>query len=161
MHFTFIVCIAVQSTQADTAVPPSPVAPAVDQAPASIENNLSDLDAMTFTCSKAALNFAAQEAKKAPTQGSYQFSFFRIVSSAHHAQFEVHFSSNVYDEPELKYCVSIYCQQGLDPKTSKVNVKLISDTEPVSQNSKTSMHDTSCGHQTTLPPATKKAKNKS
>jgi hypothetical protein len=160
MPFTFIVCIAVKSTQADTPAPPPPVAEAINEAPAPIENNLSDLDAMTFTCSKAALNLAALEAKKAPSQGSYEFSFFRIATNSHHAQYEVHFKSNVYDEPDLKYCVSIYCQQGWDPKTAKATVKLISDIGPLSSNAKTSTHETSCGHEPPPRTATKKAKHK-
>jgi len=160
LPFTFIVCVAVEPTQADTPAPPQLVADAVNEAPAPIENNLSDLDAMTFSCSKQALNLAALEAKKAPSQGSYEFSFFRIATSSHYAQYEVHFKSNVYDESDLKYCVSIYCQQGWDPTTSKATVKLISDIEPLSGDVKTSAHETSCGHEPLPHTATKNAKHK-
>src|SRR5918995_3942756 len=62
-------------------------------------NGLSDLDAMTFGCPKAALNAAAREAAKAPSQGTYQFSYFNIVNDAHHAFYEVHFKSNYQGEP--------------------------------------------------------------
>jgi hypothetical protein len=88
-------------------------------------DGLSDLDAMTFSCSKAGLNAAAREAAKVPSQGTYQFAYFRIVNDAHHAAYEVHFKSNYEGEPDLKYCVSIYCQQGWDPKTTKASVTLM------------------------------------
>jgi len=101
---------------------PSPQAQAV--APAS--DGLGDLDAMTFECPKAGLNAAAREAAKAPSQGTYQFSYFSIVNDAHHASYEVRFKSNYQGEPELRYCVSMYCQQGWDPKTTKIEVTLMS-----------------------------------
>jgi hypothetical protein len=88
---------------------------------------LSDLDTMTFECPKAALNIAAREAARAPSQGTYQFSYFNIVHDAHHAAYEVHFKSNYQGEPTLKYCVSMYCQQGWDPKTSKAEVTLMNN----------------------------------
>ena len=82
---------------------------------------------MTFDCPKAGLNAAAREAAKVPSQGTYQFSYFKLVSDAHHASYEVHFRSNSTDEPELRYCVSIYCQQGWDPKQTEVAVTLMSN----------------------------------
>ncbi len=82
---------------------------------------------MTFDCPKAGLNAAAREAAKVPSQGTYQFSYFRIINDAHHASYEVHFKSNYIGEPELRYCVSMYCQQGWDPRTSKTEVTLMSD----------------------------------
>lgn len=88
-------------------------------------NGLIDLDAMTFGCPKAALNAAAREAAKVPSQGTYQFSFFRINNDSHHASYEVHFKSNYRGEADLKYCVAIYCQQGWDPKTAKTSVTLM------------------------------------
>jgi hypothetical protein len=88
---------------------------------------LADLDAMTFDCPKAGLNAAAREAAKAPSQGTYQFSYFRIINDAHHASYEVHFKSNYVGEPELRYCVLMYCQQGWNPNTTKIDVKLLSD----------------------------------
>ena len=97
--------------------------PLAGTAPAS--DGLSDLDAMTFGCPKAALNAAAREAAKVPSQGTYQFAYFRIVNDSHHASYEVHFKSNYAGETDLKYCVAIYCQQGWDPKTTKASVKLI------------------------------------
>jgi hypothetical protein len=93
---------------------------------AAVVHRLSDLDAMTFDCPKAGLNAAAREAAKAPSQGTYQFSFFKIVHDAHHAFYEVHFKSNYQGEPELKYCVSMYCQQGWDPSKTKTEVTLMS-----------------------------------
>ena len=86
---------------------------------------LSDLDAMTFGCVKAGLNAAAREAAKAPAQGTYQFAYFRIINDAHHSSYEVHFKSNYHGEPDLKYCVALYCQQGWDPKTTRTSVSLI------------------------------------
>ena len=98
------------------------------QSPAPPEGNgLSDLDSLTFSCPKAALNAAARKAKEAPSQGTYQFSYFDIVSDSHHAMYEVHFTSNYDGEPELKYCVTMYCQQGWDPKTAKTEVTLMSN----------------------------------
>jgi hypothetical protein len=88
---------------------------------------LADLDAMAFECPKAGLNAAAREAAKAPSQGTYQFSYFNIIHDGHHAFYEVHFKSNYQGEPELKYCVSMYCQQGWDPRTSKTEVTLMSN----------------------------------
>jgi hypothetical protein len=86
---------------------------------------LSDLEAVTLSCPKAALNAAAREAARAPTEGTYQFAHFRIVNDSHHASYEVGFKSNYQGEPDLKYCVSMYCQQGWDPKTSRTSVRLI------------------------------------
>ena len=100
-------------------------APAAGIAPA--RDGLSDLGTMTFGCPKAGLNAAAREAAKAPSQGTYQFSYFKIISDSHHASYVVHFKSNYHGEPDLKYCVSIYCQQGWDPKTTKTTVSLIGD----------------------------------
>src|SRR5436309_11092614 len=94
---------------------------------------LSDLDAMTFGCPKAALNAAAREAAKVPSQGTYQFAYFTIVNDSHDASYEVHFKSNYFGEPDLKYCVSVYCQQGWEPKTTKISVRTISG-------------DRECGH---------------
>jgi hypothetical protein len=104
--------------------PPSPQATA-STAPAS--DGLADLDAMVFECPKAGLNAAAREAAKAPSQGTYQFSYFSILNDAHHAFYEVRFKSNYQGEPELRYCVSMYCQQGWDPKTTKIEVTLMSN----------------------------------
>lgn len=95
-----------------------------DAAPA--RDRLSDLDAMTFSCPKAGLNAAAREAANVRSQGTYQFSFFRIVNDSHHASYEVHFTSNYPGEADLKYCVSVYCQQGWDPKTN-TSVTLMTD----------------------------------
>jgi len=88
-------------------------------------DGLSDLEAMTFSCPRAGLNAAAREAAKAPSQGTYQFAYFRIINDSHHASYEVHFKSNYEGEAELKYCVALYCQQGWDPKTAKTSVTLI------------------------------------
>jgi len=95
----------------------------LDSAPAA--TGLRDLEAMTFACPKAGLNAAAREAAKAPSEGTYQFSYFRVVNDSHHASYEVHFKSNYQGEPELKYCVAIYCQEGWDPSTTKIDVRLM------------------------------------
>jgi hypothetical protein len=102
---------------------------------------LADLDAMTFACPKAGLNAAAREAAKVSSQGTYQFSHFSIIHDAHHAFYEVHFKSNYRGEPELKYCVSMYCQQGWDPTTSKTEVTLM-NTE---RRRGAKAHTTQCG----------------
>jgi hypothetical protein len=106
--------------------PQPPTTPAPDAPPA--DNGLNDLAAMTFGCPKAALNAAAREAAKAPSEGTYQFAYFGVVSDSHHAAYEVHFKSNYQSEPLLKYCVAIYCQQGWDPKTTKASVTLMPPT---------------------------------
>src|SRR5262245_56907448 len=100
---------------------------AQNQAP-SEGNGLSDLESLTFSCPKATLNAAARKAKDAPSQGTYQFSYFDIVNDSHHAMYEVHFTSNYAGEPDLKYCVTMYCQQGWNPKTAKTEVTLMSNT---------------------------------
>jgi hypothetical protein len=86
-------------------------------------HGLAALEAMTFDCPKAALNAAAREAAGAPSQGAYQFSYFRLVNDAHHGAYEVRFKSNHAEEPELRYCVSLYCQQGWDPQTTQIDVR--------------------------------------
>ena len=96
-----------------------------DTAPSS--SGLGDLDAMTFSCPKAGLNAAAREAAKVPSEGTYQFAYFKIINDAHHATYEVHFESNYVGEPDLKYCVSMYCQQGLDPNNTEILVSLMSN----------------------------------
>ena len=112
---------------------PTPaVASAPEQAPpvteaSSPDNGLNDLAAMTFGCPKAALNAAAREAAKVPSQGTYQFAYFGIISDSHHASYEVHFKSNYNGERLLKYCVAIYCQQGWDPKTTQASVTLLGE----------------------------------
>ena len=103
--------------RAQTAVAPAPEA--------SGTSGLADLDATTFSCAKAGLNAAAREARKAPSQGTYQFSYFRIANDAHHAAYEVHFKSNYPGEKELRYCVAIYCQQGWDPANTQATVSLL------------------------------------
>jgi hypothetical protein len=105
------------------------------------DNGLSDLASMTFGCPKAALNAAAREAAQVRSQGTYQFSFFKIVSDSHHAAYEVHFKSNYVGEKELKYCVAMYCQQGWDPNTTKTTVTLMNDPR---QLPKASPHGAAC-----------------
>jgi hypothetical protein len=115
----------------------------VDNAPAS--DGWSDLDAMTLGCVKAGLNAAAREAAKAPSEGTYQFSYFRIVNDAHHATYEVHFKSNYRNEPDLRYCVAIYCQQGWDPTKTEVNVAPISNERRMRRAA--ANHASGCGSQ--------------
>jgi hypothetical protein len=117
-------------SHAQTAAPPvpgsqQPAAATAGTAPAA--DDLSALEAMTFSCPKAGLNAAAREAAKVVSQGTYQFAYFKIISDAHHASYEVHFKSNYTGEPDLKYCVAMYCQQGWDPKTAKTEVTLMGD----------------------------------
>jgi hypothetical protein len=133
-----------QTGAAATQTVPTPQeqsAPIAGNAPAS--DGLSDLDAMTFGCVKAGLNAAAREAAKVPSQGTYQFSYFTIINDSHHSSYEVHFKSNYQGEADLKYCVSIYCQQGWDPKSTKTSLRLMSDErQPVGM----AAHGTDCGN---------------
>ena len=101
---------------------PEPQQPAATTESPAQDAGLRDLDAMTFSCSRAALNAAAREAAKAPAQGTYQFAFFKIIAGSHHASYEVHFTSNYAGEPELKYSVMLYCQQGWDPSAARISV---------------------------------------
>jgi hypothetical protein len=116
--------VAAQTAPGGQPVPQEPP-PAAGATPA---DGLADLDAMTFSCPKAALNAAAREASRVPSQGTYQFAYFRIANDSHHAAYEVHFTSNYPGEAELKYCVALYCQQGWDPKTAKASVTLMDRT---------------------------------
>lgn len=115
-------------SSSSVAAAPAKAAAVDTAAPAS--QGLADLDAMTFDCPKAGLNAAAREAAKVPSQGTYQFSYFMIINDAHHASYEVHFKSNYIGEPELRYCVSMYCQQGWNPGTTRTDVRLMSDEGP-------------------------------
>jgi hypothetical protein len=118
-------------------VPAAGVAPPVD--------GLGDLNGMTLGCPRAALNAAAREAAKAPALGRYQFSYFEIIGDSHHSSYEVHFKSNHYEDPELKYCVSVYCQQGWDPKTSKTSVSLMGqEHQPTAASAASAVHAPDC-----------------
>jgi hypothetical protein len=138
-------CNAMSQAQTGTAAQSAPSvqeqsAPVTDAPPAA--DSLGDLDAMTFSCPKAALNAAAREAGKVPSQGTYQFAYFNIINDSHHSSYEIHFKSNYQGETDLKYCVSIYCQQGWDPKTSKTSVRLMSnERQPVGA----ATHESDCG----------------
>ena len=68
--------------------------PAAATPTAPVSSGLSDLEALTRSCSMAALNAAARRAAEAPSQGKYQFSYFNLISDSHHAQYEVRFTSN-------------------------------------------------------------------
>ena len=112
---------------------------------------LGALDSMTFGCSKAGLNAAAREAARAPSQGTYQFSYFKIINDSHHALYEVHFKSNYVEEPDLRYCVSVYCQQGWDPRTTKTAVQQMGEAHGKPGGAP---HVAQCGHKAP-PPAAK------
>jgi hypothetical protein len=116
-------------------------APVAEKAPAI--DGLSDLDAMTFSCAKASLNAAAGQAAKVPSLGTYQFSYFKIISDSHHSAYEVHFKSNYKGEADLKYCVTIYCQQGWDPKTTQISVRLMTNER---QSTEVMAHGAECGN---------------
>lgn len=129
-----VVCLAVAATH-------SVAAPqAQTQAAPPLPAGLSDLNAMTFGCPRAGLNAAARQAAKVPSQGTYQFSYFKIISDTHHAAYEVHFKSNYEGEPELRYCVEMYCQQGWDPNTTKTTVTMMS-----TQRAGVKTHGVACG----------------
>jgi hypothetical protein len=126
-----VACSTAPPAQLGEAATQTPATPQDQPAPVADagapSDGLGDLDAMTFGCAKAGLNAAAREAAQVPSQGTYQFSYFRIISDSHHSSYEVHFKSNYQGEPELKYCVAIYCQQGWDPKTTQPSVRLMSN----------------------------------
>jgi hypothetical protein len=148
-------CSTVPPTQ-EQRMPPTQEQSAADIAPAS--DGLRDLDAMTFDCPKAGLNAAAREARadtgrepaaRFPSQGHYQFSYFKIISDSQHSFYEVHFKSNYSGEPDLKYCVSVYCQQGWDAN-SKTSVSLIgSGPQPSGASAVGAAHRADCGDQQT------------
>lgn len=131
---------AATSTAQEQSNPAASIKPANDV--------LSDLGAMTFSCPQAGLNAAAREAANVPSQGHYQFAYFRIVNDAHHSLYEVHFKSNYQSEADLKYCVSVYCQQGQDPAPL---VSLISNvSQPTATSQKGAAHSADCGDQPPL-----------
>ena len=129
-----IVCLAVATTH-------TVAAPQAQSAPtAAVPDGLSDLSAVTFSCPRAGLNAAARQAAKAPSQGTYQFSYFSIISAGHHAAYEVHFKSNYEGEPDLRYCVEMYCQQGWDPNATQMTITMMS-----TQRAGVKTHDAACG----------------
>jgi hypothetical protein len=130
------VVAAVQNAAAPQEQPPALTAAAT------VGSGLSDLEALTRSCSMAALNAAARRAANVPTQGKYQFSYFNLISDSHHAQYEVHFTSNYEGESVLKYCVEIYCQQGWDPKTAKATITVMPNAP---QRAAADPHRTGCG----------------
>ena len=127
--------------------------PAPEPAVAATADGLGDLASMTFGCPKAGLNAAATEAAKVQSQGTYQFAYFKIINDAHHAAYEVHFKSNYEGEPDLNYCVSIYCQQGWDPKTTKTTVTLMPNER---RRPGAAAHAAACGHEP--PPANRRTR---
>lgn len=134
-----------QSGDAESEAAPAPQrASAPSEAAVPQSDGLSDLSATTFSCVRAGLNAAAREAAKAPSQGSYQFSSFKIIKDAHHSFYEVHFKSNYSAEPDLKYCVAIYCQQGWDPNTAQVTVNSIGAARKLAQ---AVTHAADCGNE--------------
>jgi hypothetical protein len=118
-----LIALAIAASIAAAAASQEQASPTSESA--QVTSGLADLEAITFGCPKAALNAAARRAAKVPSQGTYQFSYFNIVSDTHHAIYEVRFKSNYEGEAELKYCVEIYCQQGWDPKTAKTSIRLL------------------------------------
>ena len=122
-----ILALAVPASLSVGARVQNAAAPPEQPAAARVTSGLSDLEALTRSCSMAALNAAARQAANVPTEGKYQFSYFNLISDSHHAQYEVHFKSNYEGESDLKYCVEIYCQQGWDPKTAKATITVMSD----------------------------------
>jgi hypothetical protein len=133
---------------ADAAAQTAPIqqqksAPIAETAPSS--EGLSDLDAMTFGCVRAGLNAAALEAAKVHSEGTYQFSYFKIIKDTHHSFYEVHFKSNYPGEADLKYCVAIYCQQGWDPKTTQTSVRPMMSNER--QRVQVAAHGGDCGNE--------------
>ena len=123
-------------------VPQQQSAPPEGTAPAG--DGLNDLGAVTFSCVRAGLNAAGRQAAKAQSQGTYQFSYFKIIKDTHHSFYEVHFKSNYSGEPDLKYCVAIYCQQGWDPMTTQISVRPMSNER---QRAQVAAHAGDCGNE--------------
>ena len=134
VSFTVVAGMQNQAPQQEQPAAVPPAAPAA--------TGLSDLEALTRSCSMAALNAAARRAADAPSQGRYQFSYFNLVSDSHHGQYEVHFTSNYEGEPVLKYCVEIYCQQGWDPRNAKAT---ITEMSKAPQRGAKAPHPAGCG----------------
>lgn len=123
-----------QNAAAPAGATPEQSAPGSDP---TVPAGLGNLEKTTFACPKAALNAAAREVATRPSQGTYQFSYFNIVSASHHGAYEVHFTSNYAAEPVLKFCVTVYCQQGFDPATTTIVALMGAKTAP---------HATGAGH---------------
>jgi len=134
-----LIALAIAASIAAAAASQEQASPTSESA--QVTSGLTDLEAITFGCPKAALNAAARRAAKVPSQGTYQFSYFNIVSDTHHAIYEVRFKSNYEGEAELKYCVEIYCQQGWDPKTAKTSIRLLPNAP---QRGGNVAHDSAC-----------------
>lgn len=135
-------CVAPAAAEAPpSAAPPQPSAAEVAPAPAK-DNGLDDFASLTFGCPKAALNAAAREAAKVPSEGTYQFTHFDLVSDTHQGVYEVHFASNYPEEPVLRYCVAIYCQNGWDPKSTEPSVTLMTESGPAK---KAAVQGAACG----------------
>jgi hypothetical protein len=120
---------------------PAPTQPSAAAAAAK-DNGLDDFAALTFGCPKAALNAAAREAAKVRSEGTYQFTHFDLVSDTHQGVYEIHFASNYPEEPVLRYCVAIYCQNGWDPKTTEPSVTLMTESGPAK---KAAVQGAACG----------------
>ena len=116
------VAAASPAPAAAAAVPTQPERPAVAARAASRPSSLSDLGVHDIWLFRGRVECRRADVPKVPSRGNYQFSFFRTHSDSHHASYEVHFKSNFQGEPDLKYCVAIYCQQGFDPTTTKTSV---------------------------------------
>jgi hypothetical protein len=137
---------SVKPAQSVTPPKEEPVPVAGSAPPGDGLSEMDPIDKRTLGCSRAGLNAAAREAEKAPSRGYYQFSYFRIVSDSHHSVYEVRFKSNYHGEPDLKYCVSVYCQQGWDPRTSKTSVSLIgAGHQPTEAHGAGAAHGADCG----------------
>lgn len=136
-------CTAQQAPAPAAAQAPAPEPAAQPVQPTAAEDNgLDDFAALTFGCPKAALNAAAREAAKVHSEGSYQFTHFDFISDTHQAVYEIHFASNYPDEPVLRYCVAIYCQNGWDPKATQPSVTLMAESGPTK---KASVQGAACG----------------
>ncbi|WP_354129957.1 hypothetical protein [Bradyrhizobium sp. RT3b] len=133
-----------QTGGAESHAAPAPQQPPAPSAASPQGEGLNDLSAKTFSCVRAGLNAAAREAAKAPSQGTYQFSFFKIIKDAHHSFYEVHFRSNYSGEPDLKYCVAIYCQQGWDPNTAQITVNSVGEKRKLAR---AATHAADCGNE--------------
>lgn len=101
---------------------------------------LKDLTTWTFTCPQVGLNAAAREVAKVASMGRYQFSYFKIIQDSHHSLYEVHFKSNYQAEPDMRYCVSVYCQQGQESLPSISIIKDVKSGEKPSNTCAAAIH---------------------
>jgi hypothetical protein len=125
MFAVMMILLALQSGTGAAQTPSTSPSTETSESLPQASDGWKDLDAATLSCARAALNAAAREATKVQARGTYHFSYFDVINESHHARYEVRFHSNYHGEPDLKYCVVLYCQQGWDPAQAQAEVTLL------------------------------------